>query len=713
MPTQYIEDPETKEKIPFEWDKPTSPTSRDIDSLFKSVKGTKDLSARQLTPGTDIISTSPPKWAPWARTGIEMGGLVAGGLIGGIPGAGAGYAGAKQLAKSVIPRAPSRPLDKMDVEKELGMPLSDVEYQDFLAGGPQWEGLQKRLGVAPMTSIEKVIAKGGEVAREFGEGALMEATGRAVAPLIPRMLPFYARGRTPGAMEVAKIAEREGIKIPAADITGSTAQSAITSSVQKLPQSAYTMQKEAITATGQFADYVEKTLGKVGGKQEPFLAGQVAQEGRLIKLAEAKTQGGKFYTEAKDLLKGVDISHEATNKAIEDVTSSDAYQLLSEGSKKEVDKVISYLENKIRPDVSARTKVSLRLPMDVEAQVLKQAGQEFTPIPYAESEGMRKSIGNKLFSKNIEGTEAGGPIRYLYDALQDDMQVSAKMAGSKVHEKFVNARKFWSQNVFGEGVQKGVMGKIGEASPERAITYLKNASLDDIAKIRSGLPEPNFINFRQGLLTQIFQKNSQTSPITGEVIYNGSQIAKDLFGKSGLGEVKLKALMTAKELSFLKEMATVGERMGASWRIAGNPSGTAHTLYVLHLLGQVGSAVGAGLAGEVARKSKGTGAGLATAGAFLSPYIVAKLITSNAGRKYLIGGFPMAEKVVGRSIPGVIAGTRGMLSKPEPQITLPPMGGGPNFDKELANSRQAIAQGAPADKVKAMFKVRTGKEYPE
>ena len=683
-----------------EWNKATP-----IQEEWDKAVPIRDSSARQLTPGTESISSlpgaipssarkvwsnvpglgliePPASWTPWARTGMEVGGLIAGGLTGGIPGAGAGYAGMKQLAKSVIPGTPSRPLDKMDVEKELGMPLSDVEYQDFLTGGLQWEGLRKKLGVAPLTTMEKVVAKGGEVVKDFGEGIAMEATGRLAAPLLPKILPFYARGRTLGAREVAKVAEREGIKVPAADITGSTTQSAITSSVQKLPQSAYTMQNEAVRATGQFADYVERTLGKVGGKQEPFIAGQVAQEGRLIKLAEAKTQGGKLYTEAKDLLKAVDVSHEATNTAIKDVTSSDAYQLLSEGSKKEVDKVISYLESKIRPDVSTKAKGSLKLPMDVEAKVLKQAGQEFTPMAYAEAEGVRKSLANKLFSKNIEGTEAQGPIRVLYDALQRDMEASAKVAGSKVHEKFINARDFWSKNVFGAEMDKGIMGKIGEASPERAVTLLKNASLDDIAKIKSGLPEPNFINFRQGLLTQILQNNSKADQITGEIIYNGPQIAKDLFGKSGLGEAKLKALMTTKEFSFLKEMATVGERMGASWRIAGNPSGTAHTLYVLHLLGQIGSGVGAVVAGEAARRKEGTGVGLATAGAFLSPYIVAKLITSNAGRKYLIGGFPTAERVVGRSIPGVIAGTKGILGKPEQEITLPPIGGIPGYNKD-------------------------------
>lgn len=38
MGTQYIENPETKERIPFEWNNPNPPTSDDIEGLFQAVK---------------------------------------------------------------------------------------------------------------------------------------------------------------------------------------------------------------------------------------------------------------------------------------------------------------------------------------------------------------------------------------------------------------------------------------------------------------------------------------------------------------------------------------------------------------------------------------------------------------------------------------------------------------------------------------------------
>jgi len=39
MATQYVEDPETKQRIPFQWDNPNPPTSVDIESLLSATKG--------------------------------------------------------------------------------------------------------------------------------------------------------------------------------------------------------------------------------------------------------------------------------------------------------------------------------------------------------------------------------------------------------------------------------------------------------------------------------------------------------------------------------------------------------------------------------------------------------------------------------------------------------------------------------------------------
>src|SRR3989304_702193 len=684
-----------------EWEKAIPITEDDWESAAPvDIEEAKRLKRTPELGGS--ITQAPPSWVPYARTGIEMAGFAAGGPF--------GYAGARQLAKVLPGREPVFPRPIEEQEPTIhGITREEMERRTSLPISPEaWkEGVPYRgLGVA------------GEVGKDVGMGFLMARGGELAAKAIPKTLPFYARGRTPGAEKVAEIAEREGVRIPAPDITASTAQAAIASSVQKLPQSAYTMQKEAVKATGQFANYVERTISKVGGKVEPFLAGQAGQEGRLIKIAENKVTGTGFYDQAKELAKGVNVDYKPILKTIDDIKASDAYNLLSEPNMMEVNKVISLIEGKVVPKVGAGEKAGLKLPPDVAEAVRMQAGMETVPTTYIRAEQMRKSIANKLFSKNIEDTEAYGPIRQIYDSLQDVMEGSAKNAGSKAHEAFVNARDFWSKNVFGTFGEKGKLGVLGQlrpfeeggASPERAVTLLKNASLSDIKRIKASIPEEQFTTFRQGLLTQILQRNSTTSPITGETTYNGPQIAKDLLGKGGLGETRLRELFKPDELTFLRELSTVGERMGSAWRIAGNPSGTAHTLYILHLLGQVGSAAGAAVAGAGARRQGGQGAGGGTAGAFLTPYVVAKLITSNIGRQYLISGFPRLEKAAGKALPYAIIGTRGLLGGSQQKETVtPPV----NVDKELTQAQDAITKGVPVDKVKQMFKQRTGEEWPE
>jgi hypothetical protein len=60
MTTQYIEHPQTKEKIPFEWNKSTPPTSDDIDALFTSVSSgeNKTTGIQFLTGPVDFVKQS-------------------------------------------------------------------------------------------------------------------------------------------------------------------------------------------------------------------------------------------------------------------------------------------------------------------------------------------------------------------------------------------------------------------------------------------------------------------------------------------------------------------------------------------------------------------------------------------------------------------------------------------------------------------------------
>jgi hypothetical protein len=274
---------------------------------------------------------------------------------------------------------------------------------------------------------------------------------------------------------------------------------------------------------------------------------------------------------------------------------------------------------------------------------------------------------------------------------------------------------------------EGTLFEIATGSPTDAFKKLQYAKPEEIDMIKKNLNPEEFLQYRQGLITHIFEKNSKISPTTGERIYDGPAIAKDFFGKSGLGEVKVKRLTTPEEMEFLKEYTKAGAAYGNAWRIAGNPSGTAHALYVLHLIGQAGAGAGALL--DPKRQKEWLGGGTAAnLGAFMTPYVLARLMTSSLGRKYLIGGFPGLERAATKAIPYGVIATRGILSGPDQkeEEKQPIRGGGalpfesrqfggpvspsPDINGEIGFASEAMEKGVSIDRVRKMFRERTGQE---
>lgn len=155
MATQYIEDPTTKERIPFEWTKSTPPTSADIDSLFQAVRSNPQKAS--------VPKDSTPEWAgkhpnlyglygagrELARAGIETAGTTAGAAAGALlpvpgstlVGAGVGFAGGKRLANTLL----DEPVDTS---------LTGIG-KDVALGGVM-QGAGKVLGMIP--GVKKVLS---------------------------------------------------------------------------------------------------------------------------------------------------------------------------------------------------------------------------------------------------------------------------------------------------------------------------------------------------------------------------------------------------------------------------------------------------------------------------------------------------------------------------------------------------------------------------
>jgi hypothetical protein len=136
MATQYIEDPKTKEQIPFEWDKETPPTPNDINALLIAARGTSTPAKEPSL--IDSLTPSKQTIANIARPALEYGGMLGGGVLGlpagpagAIAGAGLGYAGGRQAANIA---------DQLLIGKRPQDPLTEIANagKDF-AGGATME----------------------------------------------------------------------------------------------------------------------------------------------------------------------------------------------------------------------------------------------------------------------------------------------------------------------------------------------------------------------------------------------------------------------------------------------------------------------------------------------------------------------------------------------------------------------------------------------
>ncbi len=135
-----------------------------------------------------------------------------------------------------------------------------------------------------------------------------------------------------------------------------------------------------------------------------------------------------------------------------------------------------------------------------------------------------------------------------------------------------------------------------------------------------------------------------------------------------------------------------------------------------------GGIVGAGSAERAGGGTKEV-LGAGAVGAFLAPMVVAKFITSNVGRKFLMSGFPAVEKAVSRAVPYTAIGARGMFGREGERQEKPVVRGGPPLQSrakggpvtpditgEIDWAMEAVNQGADPLKIRGMFRDRTGQE---
>ncbi len=193
MPTQYIEHPETKERIPFEWDKPEPPTPADIESLLKAVtvKPGKSIGGFISNIGTNVgevakglatVVTRPIQTA--GTIGTLAGQTIRGGLEK-LTGEPTGTEAQTTFEKVTEPIAES-------IRNPSGMPGRILNY-----------AYKKPVETAMMVS--GVTGLGGKVAEAGGLARTATAFKTAAKVTDPLTLPFMIGKPVAGA--VRKIAK--------------------------------------------------------------------------------------------------------------------------------------------------------------------------------------------------------------------------------------------------------------------------------------------------------------------------------------------------------------------------------------------------------------------------------------------------------------------------------------------------------------------------
>lgn len=428
MATQYIEDPETKERIPFEWNKAEPPTSKDVQSLFQSVKksklptvdeafGMRNVPAlkpsQELAP-PDLESPEYKKAStltPDEETTASKGRGIVYPLVGGAVGSAAipfigpwgpalGYAAGRQAA------------DLTDISK--GRPTEKSTTQEIA------EGLGAPLPQEGVTG--KVVEQGIKAAQDIGVGKALEVGGKLAgkgAGMVAKKIPIIK-----GLPWIRDFPE---YKIP-----------------QRFSKSA----KNVLNAPQDFTPGEIKASpsgrmprgGEVVAKQQKDIADQ----------AWAKFKGNKTPSWSKMNLNNLD-------KEIIDFTEPGdrgAFNQLDFKEKEIILNEIKNIDSNIHPQMRAgRTQVSARdvgHPERMEGNITRPASMD-------EMTSERLRIGDLKHKAYQDGN---GKLAKAYGEMQEmfDRSIKEHLSPQGVKD-FNNAlristRKHILTNVFGEGAEK-------------------------------------------------------------------------------------------------------------------------------------------------------------------------------------------------------------------------------------------------------------------
>lgn len=598
-----------------------------LGSIVEEIKGT----------GETQIKTALPKWVDPLGTALEMTGLIGGGALGlsagpwgAIPGAGLGYSGMKGLYEKT--------LELMGIYKPMGIKETAIRRgEDILIGGGMEAGGQIGGKIIPFVA-EKVISK----------------------------LPGIAKATTPEMQGIIDLAKREKISILAPDVTGNRTQALIFNAADKSIGGSGVTQRAAGKVVQNMDAYGNRILSELGGQFEPTVVGQVAKEGMAVKFNPIEDFGNKLYDNFIKEASGVSVNLSNTSKIVEEIRNSKEFIYLPGQIKSVLNRVFSDLSPKTK--VMAGTRYG-GMPIDILEKLQEQGITKTMTIE--ELESIRRAISKLSFNKEISGDVGNRISVKVLGSIDEDMALASIKSGSLAKEALDDARKFQRENIFGIFKGKTELGKpsigtrIQTVQNEDFLKIISKGNITELQDMKKVLPDETMQFVKRSWLTDLFSKHQRLlqTPEGKQYMIDTPGVAAEL---NKFGDKYLKILFNEKELTMINNFRELSKHIGFAEKIAGNPSGTAQTIYTIQLI-TGGAFGGIGLA---------KGDPIMTIGGLIftfgSPWMIAKFMTSDAGFRYMTTGFkgsPVIKEIISNSIKAAaIGGTHANIDINEKEI---------------------------------------------
>lgn len=521
------------------------------------------------------------------------------------------------------------------------------------------------------TGIEKVV--GGLSAKNIEKTFPVEkATAQTFAESGGKWLPMAAKATTAEMQGIIDLAKREKVSILAPDITGSRAQSLIFNAADKAIGGAGVTQKAAARVVQDIDSYSKRLLEHFGGEFEPTIMGSVARAGMEEKFQGVKNLGDELYKIAAQEAAGIDTTLSETTRVIREIQKTKDWQYLPSNVKNILEKVF----DDIAPKESLAWKGE-ELPAEVIKKLKDQGAIEsaIKSMDFTEVESIRRAVSKLTFTQEVSGNIGNKFATEIHAALEKDMEGAAKAAGTSAFEAYKAARDHQKKNIFGVFKGKTDLGqpsigsRIETVANEDFLKLISRGNITELQEMKRVLPENTLQEVKRAWLTDLFSKHMRdmnTPALSGNFI-NAPRVAKIL---DDYGEKYLKTLFNDKEYKMIQEFKTLASHVGFSEKIASNPSGTAQTLYTISVI--TGGSVYGGATQDWKK------AVLGTVFMFGSPYAIAKVMTSDAGFKFMTTGIkshPEIRDIIAKSIKSAaMMGTHAQIDLNRPQEKPPEEG---------------------------------------